>query len=315
MTDTAKPTPHATPAELPLPGGQEGASLVLHQLLCAEMRGPRGWFERASGPTAALKALGIGVPAADNVSVPIVAFLVEHPSVGPILIDTGFHASVAAQGGAERKRNLGPTGRLLVRDLQMTPEQTVAAQLRARGIDPAEVRLIVMTHLHFDHASGLADFPGATVLVSEPEWRAARARGSWLRGYTLAQLDPRASYRTLDFALGSTDPAAARPRGAFAQTLDLFGDGSLILVFTPGHSRGHMSAILRLRSREALIGGDAFYTMATLRGSARPWRSEDPSAFELSLAALQAYDRAHPDALVVPGHDMEHWRTLDARYT
>jgi N-acyl homoserine lactone hydrolase len=314
MTDTAKPPLHASPAELPLPGAQQNASLVLHPLLCAEMRGPIGWFERASGPTAALQAIGVGVSSHDYVSVPIVAFLVEHPTAGAILIDTGFSRSIAA-GGTERNRNLGRIGRLLARDVRMRPEQALAAQLPALGVEPTAVRLIVMTHLHFDHASALADFPAATVLVSEPEWHAARDRGSWLRGYSAAQLDPRVSYCTLDFALGGADPASARPRGPFAQALDVFGDGSLTLVFTPGHSRGHMSVILRLGAREALIAGDAIYTMATLRDDARPWRCEDAPAFERSLAALQTYDREHPDALIVPGHDMEHWRGLKARYS
>lgn len=292
-----------------MPGGQAEASVVLHPLLCAEMEGPIGWFHRAKGPTATLKALGIGVPAEQNVSVPIVAFLVEHPTAGPILIDTGFHASVADHSSPERKRNLGPIGRVLARGVHMRPEQTVAAQLRARGVDPAEISMIVVTHLHFDHASALADFPGAQVLVSEPEWRSARRRGGTLRGYSIAQLDPRPSYLTLDFSA-----ASARARGAFAQTLDLFGDGSVTLAFTPGHSRGHLSVILRLGSREALIAGDAIYTMATLRDGERPWRSEDTKAFERSLSALQTYDREHPDALIVPGHDMEHWRELDERY-
>jgi N-acyl homoserine lactone hydrolase len=309
MSDTSTAVLAATPAELPLPGGQTGASVVLHPLLCAEMGAPIGWFHRADGPTAILKALGIGVPAEQNVSVPIVAFLVEHPGAGLILIDTGFHGSVAGTG-PERNRNLGPIGRVLARDLRMRPEQAVAAQLGKRGIDPADVGLIVMTHLHFDHASALADFSGATVLMAEPEWQSARGRGASLRGYSTAQLNPRPSYRTLDFTAA---PASAR--GAFAQTLDVFGDGSVTLAFTPGHSRGHLSVILRLSSREALIAGDAIYTMATLRDGERPWRSEDAKAFERSLNAIQAYDREHPGALIVPGHDMEHWRELDERCT
>jgi N-acyl homoserine lactone hydrolase len=309
MSDTSTAALGAAPAELPLPDGQTDASVVLHPLLCAEMSGPIGWFHRTGGPKATLKALGIGVPAEQYVSVPIVAFLVVHPTAGPMLIDTGFDGSVAG-GGPERKRNLGPIGRVLARDVRMRPEQTAAAQLRTRGIDPADVGLIVMTHLHFDHASALADFPGATVLVAEPEWRSARGRGGALRGYSSAQLDPRPSYRTLDFFA-----APARVRGPFAQTLDVFGDGSVTLAFTPGHSRGHLSVILRLSSREALIAGDAIYTMATLRDGERPWRSEDAGAFERSLGALQAYDREHSDALIIPGHDMEHWRGLDESYT
>lgn len=309
MSDPSKTPPTATPAQLPLPGGQANASVVLHPLLCAEMTGPIWWFHRAKGPLATPKALGIGVPAAQKVSVPIVAFLVEHPTAGLMLIDTGFHAAVADRKDPERARNLGPVGRLLARELHMRPEQSVAAQLRARGIDPADIGLIVMTHLHFDHASALADFPGATVLVAEPEWRSARGRGGPLRGYSVAQLDSRPSYRTLDFSSPS-----AQVRGAFAQTLDVFGDGSVTLASTPGHSRGHLSVILRLGSREALIAGDAIYTMATLRDGERPWRSEDAKAFERSLSALQAYDREQPEALIIPGHDMEHWRSLEERY-
>lgn len=309
MSDPSHVAHTATPAQLPLPGGQTDASVVLHPLLCAEMKGPIGWFHRAKGPLATLKALGIGVPADQQVDVPIVAFLVEHPAAGLILIDTGFHGSVADRTDPERKRNLGAVGRLLARDVRMRPEQAVAAQLRARGLDPADVSLIVMTHLHFDHASALADFPGATVLVSEPEWRSAHGRGGALRGYSPAQLDPRPSYRTLDF-----DAAGAHAKGPFAQTLDVFGDGSVTLAFTPGHSRGHLSVILRLSSREALIAGDAFYTMATLRDGERPWRSEDAKAFERSLSSLQAYDREQPEALIIPGHDKEHWRSLEERY-
>ncbi len=300
----------ALPANLPLPGGEMGASVTLQPLLCAEMSGPRGWFRRTEGPTAALKALGIGVPAEQRVDVPIVAFLVEHPAAGPILIDTGFHASVATGSKQERNRNLGPIGHLVGGSIRMDPQQTAAAQLKARGVEPADVRLIVMTHLHFDHASALSDFPDATVLVSGPEWHAARRRGASLRGYSSAQLDPQQTYRTVDFSASSISPT-----GSFAKTLDVFGDGSLVLAFTPGHSDGHMSIILRLSSREALIAGDAIYTMATLREGERPWRSEDPAAFERSLSELQAYDRGHPDALIIPGHDMERWRELEERYS
>jgi N-acyl homoserine lactone hydrolase len=301
-------SPCATPAELPRAGGRAGATITLRPLLCAEMRAPVAWFHRADGPTAALKALGIGAPSQQRLRVPIVAFLLEHPTAGLVLIDTGFHRSVA-EGGGEGARNLGPVGRLIARDVHMRPDQTVAEQLRTHGHDPADVELVVMTHLHFDHASALCDFPDATVLVAEPEWDAARARGSFLRGYSTTQLDPRPSYRTVDFTAPGADS-----RGPFAQTLDVFADGSLTLVATPGHSAGHLSVILRLGDREALIAGDAVYTMATLREGERPWRSEDPKAFEHSLKTIQAYDREHPDALIVPGHDMSAWEQLEALY-
>jgi glyoxylase-like metal-dependent hydrolase (beta-lactamase superfamily II) len=148
------------------------------------------------------------------------------------------------------------------------------------------------------------------VLVSSPEWQAARGRYPFLHGYVPAQLDPRPSYRTIDFA-----GAPAAESAPFERTVDLFGDGSLTLVFTPGHSLGHLSLIARLGEREALLTGDAAYTLATIRDGARPWRSEDAQAFERSVQALAAWDREHPDALVIPGHDIDAWEALHERYS
>jgi N-acyl homoserine lactone hydrolase len=313
VSATAAPTKRsaglgATALELPLPGGQDGATLTLEPLLCALMRGPRGWFERVPGRMAGLKALGIGTSAEDMIEVPIVAFLLEHPSAGLVLVDTGFHRSVAEGGSRERTRNLGSIARLMARGTEMSPQQTVAAQLKERGVDPADIELIVMTHLHFDHASALSEFPAATVVVSRPEWEAVWVRNPGLHGYVHAQLDPRLTYRTVEFAGADT-------RAPLGPTLDLFGDGSLTLVFTPGHTLGHMSLILRLSGRDALLTGDAAYTLGTLREGARPWRSEDPRAFERSVESLAAWDREHPGALVIPGHDIAAWRRLEDRYS
>jgi N-acyl homoserine lactone hydrolase len=305
----------AVPAQLPLPGGSEGATVSIQPLLCGEIRGPSGWFEAQPGLGGTLRALGVGVPKDELIRIPIVAFLIEHPTAGAILIDTGFHGVIAggAHSGAPqrstRNSNLGTIRRLVGANIELRPEQTAAAQLRARGIEPQTLGLIVMTHLHFDHASALAEFPAATVLVSRQEWRAAHSRGASLQGYSAPQLDPRLSYRTLDFR-----GPAAHARGPFERTLDLFGDGSLTLLDTPGHSAGHLSILARLREREALIAGDALYTIATLREGRRPWHSQSRKAFERSLRALQRYDREHPDALIVPGHDMAHWETLAERY-
>src|SRR3954451_1962348 len=83
------------PAELPLPGGSEGATVKLHPLLSGSAKAPPGWFEREDGRLARLHALGIGVSKDDFVEVPFVSFLVEHPSARAILIDIGLHPSIA----------------------------------------------------------------------------------------------------------------------------------------------------------------------------------------------------------------------------
>ena len=56
---------HPSGASLPLDGGREQATLTLRPLLCGEIPSPPGWFERGQGPTATLKALGVGVEQLD----------------------------------------------------------------------------------------------------------------------------------------------------------------------------------------------------------------------------------------------------------
>ena len=56
------------------------------------------------------------------------------------------------------------------------PGEDLPAQLRAEGVDPKAIRLVVMTHMHFDHTSGMSEFPGATFVITEAEWVAATDR-------------------------------------------------------------------------------------------------------------------------------------------
>ena len=291
------------PAALPLPGGREGATVHLHPMLVATGRGPIPYFHREEGRLAGLRALGVG---SDSVEVPYVAFLVEHPGAGRILIDTGFHPSVAV----DPKQNLG---RLNARAFgpRMDASDAVGAQLRGRGIEPGGVGTVVMTHLHADHASAISEFPASTFLISRQEWQAATtvARPA-THGYVRRQFDHAFDYRLVDFASGAGIDSFA----TFGRAVDVFGDGSVRLVFTPGHTLGHMSVVLRLTGREALVAGDAIYTRHALATGHKPYRMEDEHLYERSVREIQLYARGTPDALIVPGHDMEAWRGLDAVY-
>jgi N-acyl homoserine lactone hydrolase len=300
MATAAEPRP----ATLPLPGGKDGAAVKLTPLLCARMIGPPALFHREEGRLATFRATGLRVPRDEWMEVPIVAFLVEHPTAGPVLIDTGFHPSVAV----EPKQAMGRFGGLLFKNVQMESDQAVSAQLRARGIKASNVRTVVMTHLHSDHASGIAEFPDSTFVLSDTEWDAA-SRGREIDGYIKRQFDHAFDYRLLDFENPDCDSFAT-----FARAYDLFGDGTIRMVFTPGHTHGHCSVILRLRDREVLIVGDAAYTHHTIEATHLPYRMDDEHRFRRSLREIQLYIEQTPDALVIPGHDMPAWRRLDAVY-
>jgi N-acyl homoserine lactone hydrolase len=289
---------------LPLPGGCEGATVRLHPLLCGEFRAAPAWFHREEGLGAGRRALGIGVPAGDFIRAPIVAFLLEHPTAGPIVVDTGLDPSVAE----DPRPNLGRFGSRALPALRMRPEQAVPAQLESRGVDVTAVRVALMTHLHLDHASGMRQFPEATFLISRPEWQFAKRPLAILRGYVRRHFAFTSEPLLLDFE------AEGRAFASFAHSLDVFGDGAVRLVSTPGHTAGHYSLIVRLRDGEALLTGDAVYTMHNLRTGHLPWRFYDRRAYVASLRAMQLFARDHPEALVVPGHDMDAWRELEAVY-
>jgi N-acyl homoserine lactone hydrolase len=300
MATAAEPRP----AELPLPGGREDARVKLHPLLTGTMIGPRAWFLREEGRMAWRQAFGLGVPKADWLRVPVPAFLVEHPGVGSVLIDTGFHPSVAAKPTA----NLGRLSQFTFKDIEMTPDQAAPAQLRKRGIEPAKVKFVVMTHLHVDHASAISEFPESTFVVSSAEWAAA-SDGGQFQGYVKRQFDHGFDWRLLDFASRDSDSFSG-----FARSFDLFGDGSMRAVFTPGHTLGHMSLVLRTGRGEVLVAGDAIYMRATLAAEHLPYRMADEHLFRRSLREIRQYATETPDALIVPGHDWDAWQELDESY-
>jgi N-acyl homoserine lactone hydrolase len=300
MATAAEPRP----AELPLPGGKPDAKVKLHPILTGTVRGPIAWFLRAKGRMAWRKAFGFGVPKDQWVTAPIQCFLVEHPGAGPLLVDTGFHASVAVKP----RSNLGAFGTVIYRDIDMRPEQSAAAQLRERGIDPSSLRTVVMTHLHPDHASAIVDYPEATFLVSKAEWDAA-ADGGQRDGYVKRQFDHGFDYRLVEF-----DSDAANSFSGFGRSFDVFGDGSVRVVFTPGHTRGHMSVVLRTTSGEVLLAGDAIFMHRTLSEDHLPHLVTDEHLFRRSLREIRQYVKETPDALVIPGHDWEAWQKLQPTY-
>ncbi len=289
------------PAQLPLPGGSEGATVLLHPLLAGELGGPPGMLERPDKRLAVPRTLLARRSTREFAPVP--AFLVEHPTAGPVLVDTGLHPSVAI----DPRQSFGRIGSRMY-DFRMERDQAIAAQLRRRNVAPADIAIVVMTHLHWDHASGVSEFPDATFVVDRREWNAAiEPRGS-LRGYVHRQFDYPFDWRTIDYEDRSIDSF-----GGFS-SVDLFGDGSVRLLSTPGHTLGHQSVLLRLEGREALLCGDAAYTLGTIRGEAQPLMTADEHLFRRSLKEIARFAQRTPGLLVIAGHDSEEWPKLEPVY-
>jgi glyoxylase-like metal-dependent hydrolase (beta-lactamase superfamily II) len=173
-----------------------------------------------------------------------------------------------------------------------SPEGTVREQI------DVEPRTILMTHLHLDHTAGLRDFPGTRLLVSRPEWDAFHAGRPQLHGYERGHLrEDNHEVELLDHV-----------------ETDLFGDGSVRLLPTPGHTHGHFSLVVRTASGPVLLCGDAIYTTENLQDGCEPLKCEDRDAWRESVKTLRAWIAEHPDAPFVPGHDAARWATLPPSY-
>jgi N-acyl homoserine lactone hydrolase len=286
----------------PLPGGQEGATVRVHPINTGYIRSPAEFMARTGSAWKAWRSLRS--PKEEWLKIPVPAFLIEHPGVGRILVDTGLHASVAV----DPKQNMGGLiGRFYT--FEMEPDQSAAAQLRARGIEASDIGVVVMTHLHMDHASAISDFTEATYVLGEGEWAAFNARRATFNGYIQKQAAHAVDYREVVY-----DTRLAHSYSTFGHSFDLFGDGSVRLVFTPGHSVGHQSLIVRLGHREALLAGDAIYYIDALDHERRSHFLQDEHNWRRSLREIQLYRRENPDALIIPSHDAELWAGLDETY-
>lgn len=183
-------------------------------------------------------------------AMPVNVFVVEHEE-GLCLFDAGQTARAAAPGWFPRWHPFFRLARF-----ELTPEDEVVPQLRSRGIEPEQIRRVVLSHLHTDHVGGLDAFGHAEVIVPRREWERATGLAGRVRGY-LPQHWPRGLEPTLvDFDGG--------PVGPFGSSFDVAGDGRLLLVPTPGHTSGHAALLVLDGERSWLLVGDMAHTAAEL---------------------------------------------------
>lgn len=284
----------------PLPFGVPNATVRLRPLVTGEMLTPPGYADDAH------RGIGGRWRAKDEQPwIPLQVYVVEHPSAGLILVDTGPPAAAAHDPRAAFGR-LGA----MVYNIRTRPDQISAAQLRADGTDPSEVAIVILTHLHVPQVGAVSEFPNSSFVVDNREWTAAQHRGAFKNGYI-----PRFIAHAFDWRLADFDASNIDSFATFGRSIDLLGDGSVTLVSTPGHSVGHMSVVLRLGKREALICGDAAMTRASIDDGTVPASTQDEHNFKRSLREIRAYTQMTPSALVIPGHDPESFARLESAYS
>lgn len=204
------------------------------------------------------------------VRLPVPAYLVE-TETQRVLIDTGLHPTAVADPDA----HYGQTGALAYFELEQ--EESIAEQ-----VDLATLTMVVLTHLHFDHAGGLPLIPASVpVVVQRAEWEAGHDRATIERNFLL----PR-DYTEVPAELTLVDGDH-----------DLLGDGSIELLSTPGHTPGHQS----VRVGDVVLGADVAHFASGLDDHRFPVFADDFDAQARSAERLRELRDA--GLTVQPGHD------------
>lgn len=220
---------------------------------------------------------------------PIFAFVIEHPE-GLIVVDTGETARVAEPGYFPRWH---PYYRYGVQEW-VQPEEEIGPQMRAMGLDPKDVRWVLLTHLHTDHAGGLANFPKAEQLVSRSEYTYAQGTRGLLRGYPSNRWP-----RWFNPTLIDMQP---EPVSSFPDSYPVTRAGDVHFVPTPGHTVGHLSVVVTTADMTYFLAGDASYTQALMLSEKIDGVSINHLTARQTLERVHAFCRETP-TVYLPSHD------------
>lgn len=254
------------------------------------------FMTRDGGPVAS--RLRIFTSKAFTAPFPILSWLIEHDE-GDFLIDAGMSESCLAP---DYLHSLGRIDAWIATHLcrfGMAPDQGLGPQLRRIRPNGTDGLRVVMTHLHLDHISGLADLPGVPVLVNQAEWR--RPFGAPKR--LLAAIKPDC------FELRANDLVPG-----FGAWYPLTQAGDLFAVPAPGHTLNHCAIVLKRAGVTFLFAGDAVYHQGQLL------RREIAGAHVSARLALDTMQRMHrfiqaAPTVLLPSHDADSERRLEATET
>ncbi|WP_133499547.1 MBL fold metallo-hydrolase [Cognatilysobacter terrigena] len=238
--------------------------------------------------------------------------LIEHPIHGPILFDCGYGepARTAMRRGLRRVYR-GVLG------VCCPAEGDASTLLAQRGIAPGDVRWLVISHFHPDHVGGLRAFPSARFVAHADAWKTMQ-RGALARLHAQVwrELLPEDFVARLMLLAPDRFTALGGDLAPLGSGVDLFDDGSVVLVDLPGHAHGQIGLATHHDGTRILLVADAFWqhaqldTPQPLSWLARRLAMHASGDYAATLSRLRQFRDAQPDAWIIASHcarTLERW--------
>ena len=242
----------------------------VYALACGSLEFDRNLFFPAAQPGA-------------RITTPVSSYLIVHPR-GKVLFDTGIHCDALNDPVARLGKRVAA-----LFAIRSAAGEDVVSQLATLGVRPDDVKFVVTSHFHFDHCGCNASFGHSAFLVQRAEMDVARAERN---RYNPRDWDHPLDYRLLD------------------GEHDVFGDGAVVVLPTPGHTPGHQSLWIRDGAgRQLVLTADASYTQEHLDRTILPHAVHDADEMTHSLAMLREL-RDRRGVMLLYGHDTEQWNSL-----
>lgn len=237
-----------------------------------------------------------------DISIPALFFLIEHPVHGNILFDTGYSTRYYE---AIKKFPFSLMNKIL--PVQITEKENAIHQLLDMNIKSKDIQTVILSHLHADHVGGIADFSDSTIYVDKKEWKFGKQSKLKLlmNGY-LKQLYENINRSALKQLIFEN---SGYSYGPFSNAIDLFKDGTILLVPLPGHSIGQFGLLLNITNEKRYFFiADSVYLKANyqkIRGGSilSRFAHYNLKQYESNFPMLRKLETMNPHLIIIPSHD------------
>jgi len=276
-TFTAHPLPAPPPTNEPLPAANPPAEMAIYGMETGVVYRRAGftyrggsWFEHRDSA--------------------VTAVLVKHPR-GDLLIDSGFGRHIDEQIKLDRMLSMTTSYKRFA---------SAAEQLDAIGYPRNSLRAILLTHAHWDHVSGVPDFPSTPVWITSEEHRFIDRAG--VRASAARSATEGATFEEYGFD--------DNPYLGFPRSRDVYGDGSIVIVPCSGHTPGSVIIFVVVPSgqRYAFVGDLVWRIEGITLREEKPWLMRkqvdmDEDTLRIALLQMIAIHERYPEITIVPSHD------------